>query len=648
MPKIVIPEIPVISFDDVLPVEILDHVVSPLTDKTSFKYRVYFQAKSLDILRNPIYLIFSNRSPYNPKLNMFKNRRITTTETALDAIKGYDNKRFDNLNREKKMMISTPVEYTDISRGYVDFNVDLDNFGLMTIFAYFTINTRESSQILTMLSFDNSKVVERYEMPYNDFIFNTQPVGLNYRRILVGTSDRKISHFKVTSRSLYGASQGQLDEQDKTLSIRLRNGQGFVDVPEVNTVCREYRVSPVSFLSKTALSQCKSVIVNNDQIQTGKCILYPIEVGSQYAIIAATYIPDNVVGVTLLRKNLTQRELEYDSIVVTNKIGFVSSGIRDDSLIPYNAYDFKFKFEFKNGRTVISESNCVVFPMAINDVVSLNVRNTQTTFESNVVTNTFNVAVDYKNTSQVSRVVNDLKALGLENIFPNEIKNLSTQIDPLISVLVTRTSLKTETEERIGLYKPGEIVVQTPDATDCVYQFEVCVRSPADVIEEVGSSADFTNRNVDDTSNRSMIIDKVLSINNVVNPKNFTQKFFSKNSLFKGQLAYGSSLKTSSTGIESGKTGVKRIVIVKNERIAPTLVIISTSRKKEGLFVKWSAQNLDDVTKFEIRTSSGDVQLCDVDPNVQNYAATIKTDSSDAKLLAYTNYNTIVTTEFSV
>jgi hypothetical protein len=180
-----------------------------------------------------------------------------------------------------------------------------------------------------------------------------------------------------------------------------------------------------------------------------------------------------------------------------------------------------------------------------------------------------------------------------------------------------------------------------------MYQFEICIRSPADVIEEIGSSANFTTSDTSAPPGTTAVIDKVLSINNVSNPRNFTQKFFSKNSLNKGQLAYGAALQTSSAGIESGRTGIRSTVFVPNERVAPAIIVTSVTRKSEGLIVKWTAENLEDVTKFEIQAQDGNIQVCDVDVNVQNYAATIRTVSSQAVIRAYTNYDSIITTEFT-
>jgi len=647
MAKIVIPDVPVIGFDSALPIEIIDHTISQDTDHTIFKYRVRFQVKSLDVLRKPIFLNFSSESPYRPKLNMFKNRNISTTASALDAIKTYDERRFNGMRQEKSIIVSRPIEYTDIDRGYADFEVDLSNTGIMTIYAYFTSRLNQSTEILSMYSFDNSKIIERYEMPYDDFVFNTQVVGNNFRRILVGTNDKRIGYFKVSTRSLFGVNQSQLDTQGKTYSIRMLNNTGFIDIPEVDTVCREYRVSPVSFLSKTALSQYKKALVNDDKLQTGKCIVYASEVGSQFATIAVESIPAGVVSVSLLRRNITQREIKYDTILVTGNIGSVANGITDRTIIPYNAYDYKVRLEFANGNKLISESNCVVFPMTLNDVANLKVTSLSSTVTNGISTNKFNILVDYKSVTQPARVINDLKTLGINNIFPNEIKNLSTQIEPLISVLVTKVSLKNETEERVGLFKPGDITIQTTDTTDSIYLFEICVRSPADVIEEIGSSSDFTSSDMSSTANRSMTIDRVLSLNNVVNPKNFTQKFFSKRSLTKGNLAYGQALQTSSSGLESGRTGIRKTLLIKNERVAPTINFTSAVRKNDGLYIKWTAQNTSDVTHFEIQTADGRVQTCDVDNEVQNYAATIRTSLNQVTLRAHTNYDVIITTEFT-
>jgi len=647
MAKIVLPEASIISFDNVLPIEIIDHIIRPGLNTTVFKYRVRFQINSLDILKVPLYLTLSGDSPVNVRPNMFKNVNITSTASALNAIKTFDNKRLASLSQNRTTIATTPVEYADIQRGYVDFDVKLPSLGIKTIFAYFTSNKPQSVDVLTTYRFENSDVIERYEMPYDDFFFNSQQVNKNMRRILIASNDKKITQFRVTTRTLYGASESQLDTQSKTLVAKVRNGQAFVDIPETDQVCREYRVSPVSFLTKTPLSQCKTVRVNEIQEYTGKCVIYPIEISSQKAVIAATSIPADVVGIKLLRRCITQGDQTFDTILSTNQLSALSTGLEDTSVIPYRAYEYKLRFEFSNGLQKASESNCVVFPMFLNNVVSLNVENISNTYTRNLETSQFKIDVTYKSTTAPARVINDLKALGIGDIFPNEIKNLSTQIDPLIAVLVTRVSLQAGTEESVGLYKPGVITVTSQDLTDCVYRFEVCVRSPADVIEEIGGSSDFTTTNVRNQENNNTIIDKVLSLNNVVNPRNFTQKFFSKNSLTKGQLAYGSALQTSSAGIESGKTGIQKYVIVKNQKIAPTISSPSASRKAEGLLLKWTAVNLDDVTKFEIVSSEGVTQICDLDKNVKYYAATIRTQSAQATLKTFTNYGVIITTDFS-
>jgi hypothetical protein len=86
---------------------------------------------------------------------------------------------------------------------------------------------------------------------------------------------------------------------------------------------------------------------------------------------------------------------------------------------------------------------------------------------------------------------------------------------------------------------------------------------------------------------------------------------------------------------------------IKNAKIAPTITPNAIITRTDGLIVKWSAKNLDDVVKFEIIDRSGTNVICNPNKNVSSYCATIKTSDTHVTLKTYTNYGDIITTEFT-
>jgi hypothetical protein len=99
-------------------------------------------------------------------------------------------------------------------------------------------------------------------------------------------------------------------------------------------------------------------------------------------------------------------------------------------------------------------------------------------------------------------------------------------------------------------------------------------------------------------------------------------------------------------GIESGRTGILMSHYIKNEKISPSITPNTILARQDGLIVKWSARNLDDVVRFEIIDTSGKSVACNPNKNVTSYCATIKTKDTHVVLKTYTNYGDIITTEF--
>jgi len=647
MAKIVLTQSKLIEFVETDPITILDHKFDRYTNELVFTYRVKFNVINVDILKQKVTLRFADESPYRIKPNMFKNMTLRTTNSTLESIKTYSKKRREEIVKKKTAIADVTVDYHNIQKGYIDFDVQIVNPN-QQIFAYFLSSDNAADQILASYTFDNSDVAKKYELPYDDFFFDTQRIGESKRRIQISSNDKRIKQFTITARNHMGANQDQFDYVSNTTLIDVdSNNRAFVDFVDTGSVKKSYRVSPVSFLTKTQLAQFKEVIVNNDTQPNTQCLIYPTSLSPSSVNITVASLPNGVISVDLLRSNVTQRDLSYTRVYTQRRPGPSGFSFTDPEIVPYNSYDYKVILEFQDGSRRVGSANCLVSPVLLDDIVTFESQLLLTSVVNGETTCNFNTIVTYKTPSNTSSVLSDLKRLGIDNIFPNEIKNLSTQLDPIIGVLVTRSSLSTGAAERVGIYKPGQITITSQDDTDHVYTLEVCLRSPAEVIEEIGVSSDFVGATGQFNPRSQLIASKVLGADPSKYKSNFTQKFFNRSSLTKGQLSYGKTLATSNAGIEAGRTGILRSHIVRNAKVVPKISPSSITSRPDGLIVNWTAQNLDDTIGFELFDGTGKTVKCNVNKRVFAYCATFKTSSTHVTLRTYTNYGDIITTEFN-
>ena len=356
--------------------------------------------------------------------------------------------------------------------------------------------------------------------------------------------------------------------------------------------------------------------------------------------LTVSSIPANCIALTLLRRNITQREIVYTAVqelsdsvasqIVLSKQCFGTSTItfEDRTLSPYNSYDYKVKMEFRNGDVRTSDANYTAFPQILQDVASIQVDLVNETIGNSTSSRTFNASVVYKESSNTSKVLSDLKTLGIDNLFQNETKNLSTQLDPIIGILVTKTTLISGFEERIGTFGQGQIVLSDSIMEDIVYRFEICIKSAPDVIEEIGASSDFYDLGGHKNALSPLLGAKILSVGQVQNSSNFTQKFFNKSVITKGQLKYGKTSSSSSVGVESGRTNIFVTFAYQNVKIVPKITTFKVIVRNDGVILSWKAENLDDVDRFEV-ISNNATYRCIASTRLSNYFATIKGSKDD-------------------
>lgn len=636
MPKIVIQSSPWIQFDDTNPIEIIDHSNDRETGVLYFTYRIKFSISGNEFYQNSVFVALADQTPFRTSPTMFKNQNVKTAAQALDNIKNFDVKRAQRFQQGLQYFAFKDISSKDVRNGYVDIVIeDRKSNNSKKTFLYFFARSANNERVISTTIFSILDLIKRYEMPFSDFFVNSSKVKFNKRRIGISSADSRIKKFAIYAVNKYGAYQNQKDSAIEPIYITINNGSAFIDIDEVDSVARTYRVTPVSFYTNTPCAVYKEINVNPERLVNSNCIIYATEINTQRITLTVKSIPKRCINVKLLRRNLTQRELTYDYVPVNITSSLTSNLIHsstantrntvtfsDVTIVPYNAYDYKVEFEYANGDRKISESNCSIFPQILNDVVSLTVELLTEAIVENKARRTFDAKVKYSQSSNTTKVVNDLKKLGIDNLFQNEIKNLSTELDPIIGILVTRLRLSSGAEERVGVFSAGQISVENSADEDIVYKFEVCLKGPTDIIEEIGASSNFFTLGGHKDSLSPLLGSRVLTAGNIIKRANFTQKFFSKSMISVGALKYGNTQPTRSAGIESGKTNIFQIQAFENEKKVPKITTYKITKRSDGIIISWSGEDLDDVEKFEISVNDL-IYPCIASIYQTNYFATI-------------------------
>jgi len=635
MPKIIVPNNAWAQFDQVNPAEIIDHQQDTVTGVMNFTYRVRFSVTSKEFFINKVYLAFSLVSPVKSPKNMFKNQNIKTSNDAINAIKNFDKTRGSNFTSEINAFHTIDISLLDAKKGYVDVIIENKQTSYQVVQVYFFTRNANASRVIANTTFERSEQIKRYVMPFSDFTVDSSIVKFNKRRIGISSNDTRIKKFLIYSANLYGAYQRQKDVDNEPVSVEVQNGKSFIDINEVDTIARSYRIVPTSILTGAQSSLYKEIIVNTQNLSSTNCLIYATAMSTTSVTLSVSSIPSNCIALTLLRRNITQREIVYSTVqelsdsvasqIVLRKQCFSQSTVtfEDKTLSPYNSYDYKVKMEFRNGDVRTSDANYMAFPQILQDIASLQVEPVDQTIGNTTSSRTFNASVIYKESSNTSKVLNDLKTLGIDNLFQNEIKNLSTQLDPIIGILVTKTTLLSGFEERVGTFSQGQIILTDSIAEDVVYRFEICIKSAPDVIEEIGGSSDFFDLGGHKNALSPLIGAKILSVGQIQNNSNFTQKFFNKSVITKGQLKYGKTSESSSVGIESGRTNIFVTFAYQNIKIVPKITTFKVVNRNDGVILSWKAENLDDVDRFEV-ISNNATYRCIASTRLSNYFATIK------------------------
>ena len=359
----------------------------------------------------------------------------------------------------------------------------------------------------------------------------------------------------------------------------------------------------MSFYKNISSAEYKDVTLNANLVYNNQIILHPIENFGSAASFKVLSIPSGVIYVRLLRKNLTKLDRKY-TVVSEKSVNNDNLTMSDESKQTYDTYQYKVELEFKDGTRTQSAASYTLQPKLLESSLTFDVFEIERSASDSDTSKRYTANVKYNNTSTTQNLLNDLKTLGIDNIFPNEVKNLSTQLDPITAVVVSKISLVSCVEEFIGIFKPGDIVLDNTDNSPYVLIFEAVIKTAVEMIEDIASSRDFYEAGNSISIGDPMIASRALGLTTFSKRENFTQKFFNKSSLYYGTLRYGKSLGSNQAGIESGKTGNFKTLIVYPSLASPQLGFVNVKLRPTDKIITWNATNLSNVKDFLIYDSS--------------------------------------------
>ena len=578
----------------------------------------------------------TRESPYTNRPNMFKNVVIGSSSDFVNTISGYDRKRSNTFKRKVPVVKKISILRQDLLRGFVEFT--MRNPGSQELFATLTKSNLNVPLAGQVINFKNDPLVKLYATPRADFIVGDATVFRNKTRIVITPQDKRIARFDVRVSDVVD-NVDVPDANKKTLSTNVTNeGLAYLDIVDTGDFKKNVKITPVSFYKNIGSSEYREIVLNKDLIYNNQCVLYPTVDNGSSATFTVRSIPSGVIFITLLRKNLSKLHKNFTVVATSSSVG-KSILLTDPFKQAYDTFLYKVQFEFKDGTRQQSAASYVLQPKLISASVQLNVTEVENDEGDPTNTRKYATAVVYNNTTSTQSLLTDLKNLGIDNIFPNEVKNLSTQLDPLLGIVVKRINLTTCAEERIGLFKPGEIKVQYDDLTPAVLIFEVVLKPAVEIIEDIASSRDFSTTSNGGRVGDPMSSSRALGLTTFAKRDNFTQKFFNRFALYYGTLKYGKSLSSSEAGIEAGKTGIFRNVLLYPSVSSPALQFTSVRQRLGDKVITWKATNLKNVDRFEIydTTNQNNIKMIAksvADDNRLDFSISIPTNVSKVTIQA--------------
>lgn len=509
---------------------------------------------------------------------------------------------------EKKIFARKFIDRPDLNQGQISFQFEIPGSKVSEEFTIEAadVRTSESSVTLSKIFVNHRTILQRYDLPSRDFYLTTCKNDNNRIYVSAATDDTVVGSFRFLLRNESGITfESPKFSQNQDVSIDgTKSAAAYFDVSDAN---QKYtvRAYPISRFFGQHLGNYReetTAVAESEKYLP----FYLSSITDQTAIFSILYVGKKIKRVFLYRKSPLAIQRDFISY---SDYGSGGAVLADSSRIPGLDYVYTVDYMDETGTMKTSPGEVIVESVKLDKLAKIKVTKSNKTQEKKSVKAaagqtlmSFNVKIEYNTSTVYDEIIEDLKQLGLENLYSDDLVKMTNNLKPITRVLVSSISKTTGIESYIGVYPAGVITIPVDSGSPQIIRFEAAIRSVPEALESLTSAQDVISNNSFNQNSQIDLVSKLIGNKSKNNQKNFSSKFYSKSSIQNSTLKYGSSANIRDLGYYSGRTGIFYDVSVQdslpNISAIKNVKIIETNK---GYFAKWIyGGDTSIIDKFEI------------------------------------------------
>lgn len=537
-----------------------------------------------------------------------KKIEVKTSEVyGQNFFKSIDRQRIENAkdpSLKKRYFLRKFISKSDLNLDVIPFQVEVTSDQAIDQFTVELISIQKngSNQTIDKIQIDHEACLRKYDLPSKEFRVTTSLVGKDKIFVAAATDDPNVGsfNFSIKRKSQITTSEVAFSSPKNSMLENESIATTMFTVPD-NSQVHLIRVNPVSKITNQEIG-------NYQEVETGEyesdkmIVFYLSSLSNDRLSFRVSSLPSAVKRVFLYRQRLGENTRQFISSSDTR---FSSAQVEDIGRI--SQIDFIYSLDYQDEKGQIKKSATDVFVPALKldslATISVARKERSSSNQSQSASSlAFDVSVNYNISTPYDQIVQDVKSLGLENLFAGDIEKLTNNIKPLTRVIVTRISLLSGFESFVGIYQPGEIILSNLENEPAIFRFEVAVKSVPDALENISASQGLLANSSFNLGSITDLTSKLIGNRSKTSGKNFSAKFFSKSSIKNSTLRYGDADDISSLGYYSGRTGIfadfTYTQTVSSKGAALNQKIIENDK---GYYLKWYfPRGLKDINYFLI------------------------------------------------
>lgn len=553
-----------------------------------------------------------------PAINVKRSDVVST-----NIIKKLDQQRIEQISSQKyikNFFFKIYIDRPDLNREQIFLEIDIPERKIDNTFSLEIAAVRidGSETIVDSAEIDHALSLKRYDLPSDNFYVTSTRDNNNRIFVTASTNDPVIGSFVFLIRKdSFSNFLVQKFLNEKTVPIDDSSGATAIFKVDDNDQSYTVRAYPVSKFLNQKVGNFKDsrleYVKNVKQIP-----FYVSSLSDDSVTFQVSGVDQGIKKILIHRENLISGKKEFVSSF--DNLSKNSFSLQDSGRIYQFPYVYSCDYIDETGEKIQSPSFALVPALKLDKLANISVtRVRNATAASNISQPVlgsqslltpgganliqFNASVSYGVESLYDQIFQDLKSLGLESVFSDDLEKMTNNLKPITRVLVSRISLITGETTEVGVFQPGIISVENPNQDEsCIYRFEVAVRSAPESLEFLASGQQILANNAGNLKSNVDLVSKLIGNRSKTLSTNFSAKFLSKNSILDSTLKYGEALSLEDLSYYAGRTGI--FDDVKIEVINPSLPIIKNinlQKTNRGNYITWSTSgNLTNITQFNI------------------------------------------------